>query len=48
MFGMALGNPYFSVQGCVPVLLVNSMLCLALGLGFWVEFAFSVGMEILG
>ena len=37
---------YIGAQGCVPVLLENLRVCLALELvGPWVVLAFSVGME---
>ena len=48
-FGKALGSLSFNAQGCVPALLENYMLCLALELvGSWVELSFSVGMEAFG
>ena len=48
-FAIALGSLYFTACGCVPALLENSMVCLALELvGSWVEIGFSVGMEAFG
>ena len=45
-FAIALGSLYFTACGCVPALLENSMVYLALELvGSWVELGFSVGME---
>ena len=45
-FGVTLGSLYIEAQGCVPVLLENLMVCLALELvGPWVVLGFSVGME---
>ena len=44
---MTLGSLYIEAQGCVPVLLENLMVCLALELvGPWVVLGFSVGMEV--
>ena len=41
-----MGSLYIEAQGCVPVLLENLMVCLALELvGPWVVLGFSVGME---
>ena len=41
-----MGSLYIEAQGCVPVLLENLVLCLALELvGPWVLLGFSVGME---
>ena len=43
---MTLGSLYIGAQGCVPVLLENLRVCLALELvGPWVVLGFSVGME---
>ena len=40
------GQPVYEAQGCVPVLLENFLLCLALELvGPCVVLGFSVGME---
>jgi len=48
-FGMALGNQYFNVQDCIPVLLEDCMGCLVLELATsWVELSLSVGLEGLG
>ena len=48
-FAIALGSLYFTACGCVPALLENSMVYLALELvGSWVELGFSVGMEAFG
>ena len=45
-FGVTLGSLYIEAQGCVPVLLENLMVCLALELvGPWVVLGFSVGMK---
>jgi len=45
-FGMALGSPSFSGQGCVPIFWRISMVCLSVELAsFWVELGFSVCME---
>ena len=45
-FGVTLGSLYIEAQGCVPVLLENLMVYLALELvGPWVVLGFSVGME---
>ena len=42
-----MGSLYIEAQGCVPVLLENLVLCLALELvGPWVVLGFSVGMEV--
>ena len=42
-----MGSLYIEAQGCVPVLLENLMVCLALELvGPWVVLGFSVGMEV--
>ena len=41
-----MGRLYIEAQGCVPVLLENLVVCLALELvGPWVLLGFSVGME---
>jgi len=41
-----LGSLYIEAQGCVPLLLENCMVCIALELvGPWVVLGFSVGME---
>ena len=41
-----MGSLYFEAQGCVPVLLENLLVYLALELvGPWVMLGFSVGME---
>ena len=41
-----MGSLYIEAQGCVPVLLENLMVCLALELvGPWVVLGFSVGMD---
>ena len=41
-----MGRLYIEAQGCVPVLLENLVVCLALELvGPWVVLGFSVGME---
>ena len=41
-----MGSLYIEAQGCVPVLLENLLVCLALELvGPWVVLGFSVGME---
>ena len=43
---MTLGSLYFEAQGCVPLLLENLLVCLALELvGPCVVLGFSVGME---
>ena len=45
-FGVILSCLYIEAQMCVPVLLENLRVCLALELvGPWVVLAFSVGME---
>ena len=42
-----MGSLYVEAQGCVPVLLENLMVCLALELvGPWVVLGFSVGMGV--
>ena len=42
-----MGSLYLGAQGCVPVLLENLMVCLALELvGPWVVLGFSVGMGV--
>ena len=42
-----MGSLYIEAQGCVPVLLENLMVCLALELvGPWVVLGFSVGMGV--
>ena len=44
---MTWGSLYIEAQGCVPVLLENLRVCLALELvGPWVVLGFSVGMEV--
>ena len=46
-FGVTLGRLYIEAQGCVPVLLENLVVCLALELvGPCVVLGFSVGMEV--
>ena len=41
-----MGSLYIEAQGCVPLLLENCMVCIALELvGPWVVLGFSVGME---
>ena len=48
-FGMALGSLSLNAQYCVPDLLKNQWVCLALELvGSWVELGFSVGMKTFG
>ena len=41
-----MGSLYIEAQGCVPLLLENCMVCIALELvGPWMVLGFSVGME---
>ena len=45
-FGVTLGSLYIEAQVCVPVLMENFVVCLALELvGPWVVLDFGVGME---
>ena len=44
---MTLGSLYIEAQGCVPVLLENLVVCLALEItGPWMVLGFSLGMGV--